>query len=121
VVHLPLFSPTLPHPQPYEMRLERRRLLPTATRVRVRTHKLFPTALRLVIAAAVVVLRTPVFGIVVAPAVIAAAVVAVAVAAVVASLLPPLAFGLCGEPLHLCFFVRQHLVGVLQLALELRR
>ena len=103
------------------MRLERRRLLLTATRVLMQTHALFPTALRLVIAAAVVILRTSVLGIVVAPVVIAAAVVAVAVAAAIASLLPPLAFGLCGEPLHLCFFVRQHLVGVLQLALEFRR
>ena len=80
-------------------------------------HALFPAAL----AIAVVILRTSVFGFMRVPAVIAAAVVAVAVAAVVASWLSPLALCLGGEPLHLCFLVSQHLVGVLQLALELRR
>ena len=114
----PSFLPPTPSSSIYiPMRLERHRLLLTATHLPMRMHALFSTAL----AVAVVILRTSVFTFIKAPAAITAAVVAVAVAAVVAAWLSPLAFCLRGEPLHLCFLVSQHLVGVLQLALEFRR
>jgi hypothetical protein len=88
----------------------------------LRANALFAATLRVILAVAVVVLRTVVIRLVITRAVVSATVVTAAVVTVVAtSRLAPFAFRLRSELLHLCVLVGDHLVGVLQLALELRR